>query len=242
VAASATGAAVADGTANAATIFADGETLTVDVGGESLTLEFTVDPSDVAIGAGNTRVDLNDGVGDNSIDDVLATIEGAIQGQGGNLAAVTVGVSGGNIEISTGAAGAGDLTVTDGTGGSDFGGNATASDTNAAIGALSGTLTIGTDTLTFGAGNIENRGQLETALGALATPGVSASIDGSNFLSISAADTDTSFAVGGTLDASAAFGVAEETYSATNARTGCNSRQLHGDSRQSVMAQLKPLT
>ena len=101
-------------------------------------------------------------------------------------------------------------------------GNTTSALGNASIEALAGqTLTIGDDTLTFGSddsnGEISTRAELETALGNLTTAGVTASINGSNFLTISADNATTSFSVGGTVDASAAFGVTEQSYGATNA-------------------------
>ena len=100
-------------------------------------------------------------------------------------------------------------------------GNTTSALGNASIEALAGqTLTIGDDTLTFGSddsnGEISTRAELETALGNLTTAGVTASINGSDFLTISADNATTSFSVGGTVDAAATFGVTEQSYGATS--------------------------
>ena len=102
--------------------------------------------------------------------------------------------------------------------------NPQSSDTvNAGLRALDGqTLTIGDDTLTFGsddsAGQIDTRAEFETALANLTTLNLVASIDATtNQLTISTTgDPNTTFTVGGTVDALAAFGISEWTYTGTS--------------------------
>src|SRR5690606_14714405 len=87
---------------------------------------------------------------------------------------------------------------------------------NAAISALFGTnLTIGGNTLSFaaGGGGISNRGELAAALAGLAG-GISGSIDGSDHIAPTGSGGNA-LAVGGTADAAAALGSAQQTYSAT---------------------------
>lgn len=102
-------------------------------------------------------------------------------------------------------------------------GNTQAETTNASLGGLSGTLTIGDDTLTFGsndgAGEINTRAEFETALANLTTPELEASIDGTtNQLTISATgDPNTTFEVGGTVGSPwEAFGISKTTYTGTS--------------------------
>ena len=124
-------------------------------------------------------------------------------GLSGGTADVTASLNGsGEIEITAGSA-TGTVTV----GGSatlsglGFGsGNTTASATNSTLGALTGTMTVtvgsgSAQTLTFGAGNIETRAQLATALGNLT--GVNASINGSGQISLTSSTSDD-VVIGGT--------------------------------------------
>ncbi|MEM8878598.1 MAG: flagellar hook-basal body complex protein [Pseudomonadota bacterium] len=209
-AANATGTAALTGTNLASTLVSNGETLSVSIGGTSVTFEFDTDGTNTPTGS-NVEIDAS---GD--IDTLLANIQAAIRT-----------ATGGD---ETAALNAGTITVDLGSNNSDsvtFGGTAaalglsgTTEPTNAGIAALNGqTLTIGVDTITFGtgAGQVSNRTELEAQLAGLTTPNVTASIDGSGFLDIDAATIGTDFAVGGTVDASTAFGVTEQTYSATNA-------------------------
>jgi flagellin len=95
-------------------------------------------------------------------------------------------------------------------------GLADAAPTNAAITALFGTnLTIGANTLTFatGSGGISNRAELATALASLAG-GITGSLNGTNQIELTGSSGNP-FTVGGTVDAATAFGITEQTYSAT---------------------------
>lgn len=95
-------------------------------------------------------------------------------------------------------------------------GLADADPTNAAISALFGTdLTIGSNTLSFaaGSGGISNRSELAAALAGL-TGGITGSIDGSDHIVLTGSGGNA-FTVGGSVDAVAAFGIAEQTYNAT---------------------------
>ena len=86
---------------------------------------------------------------------------------------------------------------------------------NSTLGSLSGTLTVGGNTLTFGSGSgeINTRAELTTALGSL-TGGVTGAITSNNL--VFTGSGGNSFTVGGTLDASTAFGVTEQAYNATS--------------------------
>ena len=171
------------------------------------------DTLSVAVGTG-TAQNINLGTV-NSVEDLNSALAG-LTGASGSIAAdgtitITSDDPTQSLTISGSAAGA-----------LGFGsGNTTSALGNASIEALAGqTLTIGDDTLTFGSddsnGEISTRAELETALGNLTTAGVTASINGSNFLTISADNATTSFSVGGTVDAAAAFGVTEQSYGATS--------------------------
>jgi flagellar hook protein FlgE len=209
-AANATGATGLTGTNLANTLVTNGETLSVTIGATSVTLEFDTDGTNTPTGS-NVEVDAS---GD--IDALLANIQAAIR----------TATSG----DETAALNAGTITVDLGSNNSDsvaFGGTAatlglsgTTEPTNAGIAALSGqTLIIGSDTITFGtgAGQVSNRAELEAELAGLTTSNLTASIDGSGFLNIDASNLATDFAVSGTVDAATVFGVAEQSYSATNA-------------------------
>jgi flagellin len=172
--------------------FADGEDITIDIGGTVTTYTITDASTE-------------------DVDDLVSALDANANG--------TVALSGGSI-VAT--AGNNTNSITFGGTGDVTGLGLTTTATgpaNSAIAALSGqTLTIGSNTLTFGSGsNIGNRAELESALAGL-TGGVTASINGSDFLTVTGSGGD-SFAVGGTVDADAVFGVTEQTYAATTTAT-----------------------
>lgn len=100
--ATATGAAVSNGTNNANTIAADGEQLTITIGANTTTIDFTATGGT----SGNT-IDITDAATDTAAE-VLAWIEDRVQL---TTATATVGLVGGNIVIDTGNT-ADNLTVT----------------------------------------------------------------------------------------------------------------------------------
>jgi flagellar hook protein FlgE len=97
--ATATGAAVSNGTNNANTIVADGESLTIQVGAETLTVNFTATGGT----SGNT-IDITDtSPATNTVADVLAYIQTQLRAVTGTEADnATVGLSGGRIVVDTG--------------------------------------------------------------------------------------------------------------------------------------------
>lgn len=176
-------------------------------------LSGNTDTLSVAVGTGTAQdIDLTNV---SSVEDLNSALDG-LTGASGSIAAdgtITITSDDPTQSLTVSGSAAGAL---------GFGtGNTTSALGNASIEALAGqTLTIGDDTLTFGSddsnGEISTRAELETALGNLTTAGVTASINGSNFLTISADNATTSFSVGGTVDAAAAFGVTEQSYGATS--------------------------
>lgn len=209
---------------------ANGDTFAVQIDDgsttETVTFEFDIDGLNTPTGS-NTEIDIS---GSQTVADVASAIQTGIRGLTNATGNETVSFDGtGNIVIATDDTAA-TLTLsgnaTDDLGFSAGASNLTGSATNTSINALSGqNLTIGGDTLSFGAGNIETRADLVAQLAALTTTDVTASINGSNFLEINATN-NASFAVGGTVDASAAFGITEQTYSASNAVIGALSGTL----------------
>jgi flagellin len=165
-------AAVATGTtgltgSNASdSIFTAGDTVTIDIGGTARTYELVANGGAASVGT-DLAIELeSDGAGtDVDIDTVLAAIQTDLQA---NVDAdATVALDSGTITVDTGGVGSGDLTITDNTTGDQFGGNTTASDTNAALAASSDSFTV-----TVGSGvaqtvdltNISSVEQLTTAL------------------------------------------------------------------------------
>ncbi|HRF07800.1 MAG TPA: flagellar protein, partial [Xanthobacteraceae bacterium] len=127
------------------------------------------------------------------VDDVIASLNGG-------AATWTVAVNGsGQLEVTADNA-TDTLTISGNGADSVFGTTTTSSLVNADIGGLTGTLTVavGTgaaQTLTFGSGNIETRADLATALSSLT--GVTATINGSDQISITSTSSD-SVTIGGT--------------------------------------------
>jgi flagellin-like hook-associated protein FlgL len=135
------------------------------------------------------------------IDDVIATLSGG-------AATWTVALNGGFLEATSNNA-VDTLTISGTASAAVFGTTTTADPANATIGALSGTLTVqvgsgAAQTITFGAGNVENRADLVTALSGLT--GVTATINGANQISITSTTADT-VTIGGT-DAASFFAAA----------------------------------
>jgi flagellin len=119
------------------------------------------------------------------VDDLMTTLNGG-------AATWTVAINGGFLEVVSDN-NADTLTISGNGADSVFGTTTTASPTNTAIGALNGTLTVQHDggtpqTLTFGAGNIENRAQLTTALAGLGIAGLTANITANAVTFTSASD------------------------------------------------------
>lgn len=127
------------------------------------------------------------------------TVQDIIDGIAGSSLNATAAVTGGNLELTANTA-AETLTVTNGAG--VFGTATTASATNATLGSLSGPLTIqvgsaAAQTITFGtgAGEVNTRAELTTALSGLT--GVTASINASNQIEIASTSTEA-VTIGGT--------------------------------------------
>ncbi|WP_164730579.1 flagellin [Pelagibacterium montanilacus] len=160
-----------------------------------------------------------------TVDDVIAGLNGAM------TSTEAAGISPALADFSIGLDGANQLAVTTSENEISFSlsGFATGfgiadgsfAPSNAQIAGLSGTLTIGTQTATFGAGNIETRAQLEDWLAGL-TGDVSAEIDTSSDTLVVTGANGASVAIGGTLDTVAAFGIAQQTYSAQTETTTVN--------------------
>lgn len=176
-------------------------------------LSGNTDTLSVAVGTGTAQdIDLTNV---SSVEDLNSALDGLTGASGSIAADGTITITSDDPTQSLTVSGSAASALGFGTG------NTTSALGNASIEALAGqTLTIGDDTLTFGSddsnGEISTRAELETALGNLTTAGVTASINGSNFLTISADNATTSFSVGGTVDAAAAFGVTEQSYGATS--------------------------
>jgi flagellin len=159
---------------------ADGDTITISDGTNTVTHTVTTAATE-------------------DVDDVITSLNGG-------AATWTVAVNGsGNLEV-TADDNADTLTISGTGAASAFGTTTTSSLTNATIGALTGTLTVqvGSDTaqtIQFGSGNVETRADLVTALGALT--GVTASINGSDQISITSTSADD-ITIGGT-DAASFF-------------------------------------
>ncbi|MBO6673978.1 MAG: flagellar protein [Rhizobiales bacterium] len=204
-----TGSTTLTGTDAGSTAVSNGQTLSITVGGDSVTFEFDTDGSNTPAG-GNVEIDAS---GD--LDSVAANIQTQLRLVTGGTE--TVAITGGNLTIT-----ADDNTTSisgiSGTAASALLGTSTAADpTNAQIGALSGTVTIGSNTLTFGSGNIETRADLETALGGL-TGGITGSIDGSNNIQLTGS-SGASFTVGGDSANLTALGLTAGTEEATTSVT-----------------------
>jgi flagellin len=174
---------------------ADGETITISDGTNTVTHTVTTAATE-------------------DVDDVITSLNGG-------AATWTVAVNGsGNLEVT-----ADDptdtLTISGNGADSAFGTTTTSSLTNSTIGALSGTVTVqvgsaSAQTLTFGSGNIETRADLVTALGNLT--GVTATINGSDQISITSTSSD-SVTIGGT-DASSFFAAGNIGANAPTATVG----------------------
>ncbi|OJX50813.1 flagellin [Devosia sp. 66-22] len=191
--------------------------LTLDVGGTQLTFHFyntnlpsTPDP-------GTIGIDTDDGGSPKSVVDGLADMQAGLRASGvAGTADATVGLDGsGQIEITLGSDATRSLTIvsdtsgTVGDSGTGFGFvNGQTSAPNAAFSGLNGTLTVGSNTLTFGASAIDSRAELVTALAGLGG-GITGSIDGSDHLTFS---SGSGFTIGGTLNVSSAFGITEQAY------------------------------
>jgi flagellin-like hook-associated protein FlgL len=153
---------------------ADGETITISDGTNTVT---------------HTVVDAST----EDVDDLIATLNGG-------AATWTVAINGsGNLEVTAGS-NTDTLTISGTGAASVFGTTTTSSLVNSDIGGLTGTLTVtvgsgAAQTLTFGSGNIETRADLATALGNLT--GVTATINGSDQISITSTSSD-SVTIGGT--------------------------------------------
>ena len=167
-AATATGAAITGGDEVNATVQV-GDTLTIDVGGTSRTYEFVANGGSAS--GSNVAIEMDDGLGGNTTyTAALAAIETDFQANG--VAGVTIGINGGNFEVATAAVGDGAITVTDNTTSNVFAGGAsiTASDTNAALAASSGsfTVTVGSGSAqTVDLTNVNSVEQLTTALSSI---------------------------------------------------------------------------
>jgi hypothetical protein len=144
------------------------------------------------------------------VDATTEDVDDVITSLGGGTADVTGAVSGGFLELTSG--NTSDSIAISGSGSAALFGTTTAADpTNTTLSALSGTLTVqvgsaSTQTITFGSGvgQVNTRAELTTALGALT--GVTATINGSNQISIASTSADA-VTIGGT-DASSFFAAA----------------------------------
>ncbi|MBL8596836.1 MAG: flagellar protein [Devosia sp.] len=191
--------------------------LTLDVGGTQVTFHFynsagpTTSPDPGTLG-----IDTDDGGNPKALALGLAEMQTALRASGvAGTADATVGLNGGGeLEITLGTNTTQSLTVvSDATSGIGFPTgfgftDGQTSSPNAVLSGLNGTLTVGSNTLTFGAGGIDSRAELVTALSGLGG-GITGSIDGSNHLTFSGS---SGFTVGGTLDVNSAFGIAEQSY------------------------------
>lgn len=199
----------------------DDSSLTLDVSGTQLTIDFHNTFHSGPYTGSNPWVDTDDGThSPKPMSTALGDIQNAIRGSGvaGTSAATVTLDGGGHLVIGLGTdtthtlSVVSDTTASSPTGGTGLGlTGQSGSPGNTTLGALSGTLTLGGNTLTFGSGpsQINTRAELTSALGGL-TGGITGSIDGSGHLKF---DGTGSFTVAGTLDANAAFGIADQTYS-----------------------------
>jgi flagellin len=157
---------------------ADGETITISDGTNTVTHTVTTAATE-------------------DVDDVIASLNGG-------AATWTVAINGsGNLEVTANNP-ADTLTISGNGSDSVFGTTTTSSLTNATIGALSGTLTVQVgsataQTIQFGAGNVETRADLLAALGSLT--GVTATINGTDQIAITSASSED-ITIGGTNAAS----------------------------------------
>jgi flagellin-like hook-associated protein FlgL len=161
-------------------IAADEAVATGSIG--SITGASTLQSLGVANGETITISDGTNTVTHTVVDASTEDVDALISTLNGGAATWTVAVNGnGNLEVT--ADNASDTLAISGNGAdSVFGTTTSSSLVNADIGALSGTMTVqlGTSsgTLTFGAGNIETRADLTTALAGLGVTGLTASITG----------------------------------------------------------------
>jgi flagellin len=221
--ATATGATGLTGTDNAVTVAAAGESLTINVDGTAVIFDF-YDGNAGAYGGANVGIDVQTTAAVD-IDTALADIQTGLRANGGaGAASATVALNAGTVEITLGTDTDSNFVVTDGSTGLGLT-DGTYNAQNAVIGALSGTLTVEsggtTETLTFGAGNIENRADLEAALGTTATNlGITAEVDANGFLNFAGATASAdSITIGGTLDVATDFGITEQAYDAATTAT-----------------------
>ena len=233
VAAVLTGSTTLTGSDNASTVVANGETLSLTIGADTFTLEFDTDGNNTPTGS-NIEVDAS---GD--IDALAASIQTAIRAETGGTE--TVSITGGNLTIT-----ADDNTTSiSGVGGTAaaalLGTSTSADPTNATIGALSGSITIGSNTLTFGAGNIENRADLETALGNL-SGGITGSIDGSTNIVLTGS-SGAAFTIGGTGATLSALGLTAgvETATTTTTQVANPDRAAFVDQYNELLSQIDEL-
>ncbi|MBI4920611.1 MAG: flagellar protein [Devosia nanyangense] len=213
------------------TILADGSgfsgtSLTLQVNGSNITFDFYNSAGGATPYTGsNIGIDTDDGTGmsPQPLTLGLAAMQAGLRASGVfGTADATVGLDASNhLEITLGTDTTSNLTViSDTTAGlsGNFGFTTGQTGTpNSALGLLSGTLTIGSDTFMFGSGlgEINSRAELLTSLATL-SGGITASIDGSNHLTLTGSGS-SAFAVGGTLDVNAAVGIAEQNYTAGGA-------------------------
>jgi flagellin len=210
----ATGSTTLTGSNNSNTIFGAGDEFTITVGSTDRTYTFTADStasSGTTINLGHADVD--------TISELLAYIQADLRANGdAAFDDATVSLNGNNAQITLGSNTTASFTTEFTSAGSTTGfgiADATYDPSNSTITALFGqSLTVGGNTLTFGAGSagISNRAELVARLGTL-SGGISGSINGSNFLTFTGSGGN-SFTVGGT--AAAGLGVTAQTYSATS--------------------------
>jgi flagellin-like hook-associated protein FlgL len=176
---------------------ADGETITISDGTNTVTHTVTTAATE-------------------DVDDVITSLNGG-------AATWTVAVNGsGNLEVTADNA-SDTLTISGNGADSAFGTTTTSSLTNATLGALTGTLTVqsgsaAAQTITFGSGGaqVNTRAELVTALSGLT--GVTATINGSDQISITSTSSD-SVTIGGT-DASSFFAAGNIGANAPTATVG----------------------
>jgi len=114
VTATATGASGLTGTDNAATIMQDGESLTINVGGNDVTFDF-YDGNAGAYTGSNIGIDVQTAT-PVDIDTALAAVQAGLRANGGSAAAdATVGLNGGQVEVTLGSNVTDSFTVADGT-------------------------------------------------------------------------------------------------------------------------------
>ena len=246
------------GTASSYGAFGDASALTLDIGGTQVTFQFY---NTTGGATGHTSysgpdigIDTDDGGTQKTIGDLLSDIQAGLRASGvAGTADATVGLSGGFIQFTLGTDTTHTLSVVSDTTGDAGGGvnvpyygatgfgladGASADPGNTTLGALSGTLTVGSNTLTFGSGvgEINSRGELTTALAGLGG-GITGSIDGSDHLSFTSSG---SFTVGGTL-AGATFGIAAQTYSGSTTQTANPKRAELVETYNDLLGQIDAL-